>query len=198
MEKKSQQTLSLEDSLAKTCPSPASKQESKAPVQDYGRNSIELLAKYDLGTRLWKTSQHSLVATGEDGLAEFSETWPRSGMTVNGIAYQLPPLVPLIVETGYGLWPTPCSAAEAPNLNSNKKNGPKSLIQVAREMWPTPTAHNAKEGGYPAEYSRNTPTLAAEAGGKLNPTWVEWLMGFSPGWTDLKDSETPSSHKSLK
>jgi hypothetical protein len=32
--------------------------------------------------------------------------------------------------------------------------------------------------------------------GKLNPTWVEWLMGFPLGWTDLEDSETPSSHKS--
>ena len=27
-------------------------------------------------------------------------------------------------------------------------------------------------------------------GGKLNPDWVEWLMGFPPGWTDLSVSET--------
>jgi len=27
--------------------------------------------------------------------------------------------------------------------------------------------------------------------GALNPTWVEWLMGFPLGWTDLKPSETP-------
>jgi len=27
--------------------------------------------------------------------------------------------------------------------------------------------------------------------GMLNPTWVEWLMGFPIGWTDLEDSETP-------
>ena len=27
-------------------------------------------------------------------------------------------------------------------------------------------------------------------GGKLNPTWVEWLMGFPLGWTDLDASET--------
>ena len=27
--------------------------------------------------------------------------------------------------------------------------------------------------------------------GQLNPTWVEWLMGYPLGWTDLKDSETP-------
>lgn len=28
-------------------------------------------------------------------------------------------------------------------------------------------------------------------GGQLNPTWVEWLMGFPPGWTDLNASGTP-------
>ena len=33
-------------------------------------------------------------------------------------------------------------------------------------------------------------------GGQLNPTWVEWLMGFPLGWTALNASETPSSPKS--
>ena len=33
-------------------------------------------------------------------------------------------------------------------------------------------------------------------GGKLNPEWVGWLMGFPPGWINLEDSETPSSLKS--
>ena len=60
--------------------------------------------------------------------------------------------------------------------------------------WATPTAHIAKEGGYPAEWTRNTPTLTAQAtasenkphsSGKLNPTWVEWLMGLPTNWTDL-------------
>jgi hypothetical protein len=32
--------------------------------------------------------------------------------------------------------------------------------------------------------------------GALNPTWVEWLMGFPLGWTDLGPSETRSSRKS--
>ena len=32
--------------------------------------------------------------------------------------------------------------------------------------------------------------------GQLNPAWVEWLMGYPIGWTELKDSETPSSRKS--
>ena len=51
---------------------------------------------------------------------------------------------------------------------------------------PTPTAHNAKEGAYPAEWARNTRTLATYAGGKINPEWTEWLMGWPIGWTDLK------------
>jgi hypothetical protein len=51
--------------------------------------------------------------------------------------------------------------------------------------WPTPTAHNAKETNAPSESERNTPTLAAQVGGKLNPTWVEKLMGWPEDWTRL-------------
>ena len=29
-----------------------------------------------------------------------------------------------------------------------------------------------------------------KAGGALNPTWVEWLMGWPLGWTDLKPLAT--------
>ena len=29
-----------------------------------------------------------------------------------------------------------------------------------------------------------------ESGGKLNPRWVEWLMGWPLGWTDLKPLAT--------
>lgn len=34
-------------------------------------------------------------------------------------------------------------------------------------------------------------SMAAGNGGQLNPMWVEWLMGFPLGWTDLNASETP-------
>ena len=57
-----------------------------------------------------------------------------------------------------------------------------------KKKFPTPTAHNAKETNAPSESNRNTPTLAAQAGGQLNPTWVEWLMGWPQEWTDLKPS----------
>ena len=108
------------------------------------------------------------------------------------------------------LWPTPrsCSAMAA-NITekTTRPEGFRGNLEevVARTMWPTLTAHPHKEGAYPAEYTRNTPTLTAEAtkseckphsSGSLNPAWVEWLMGFPEGWTDLKPSEMPSSRKS--
>ena len=55
---------------------------------------------------------------------------------------------------------------------------------------PTPTCHNAKEGAYPAEYTRKTPTLATHVGGKIHPEFTEWMMGWPLGWTDLKPLAT--------
>jgi DNA (cytosine-5)-methyltransferase 1 len=57
-------------------------------------------------------------------------------------------------------------------------------------MWPTPTADDASNvnpkpnrfRGLVAAVNETTPT-----GGKLNPAFVEWLMGFPIGWTELKD-----------
>jgi len=50
-----------------------------------------------------------------------------------------------------------------------------------------------------SRFSRNQIKKMREAGepyqkqttGMLNPVWVEWLMGFPPGWTDCGDSGTP-------
>jgi hypothetical protein len=36
--------------------------------------------------------------------------------------------------------------------------------------------------------------MGAGNGGKLNPDWVEWLMGWPLGWTDLKPLEMDKSH----
>ena len=55
-----------------------------------------------------------------------------------------------------------------------------------RTTLPTPTAKDWKDNGKsPAELARKSKTQATHAGGQLNPTWVEWLMGFPIGWTDL-------------
>jgi len=98
-------------------------------------------------------------------------------------------------------WPTP---TVMDSITRNKQSWEKAqfrpkqgknLIKLGDiQYWPTPTSHNAKETNAPSERNRNTPTLAAQAGGTLNPTWVEWLMGWPLGWTDLKRLETDKFH----
>ena len=44
------------------------------------------------------------------------------------------------------------------------------------------------EGGQlPSGENRNTPTLAAVLGGKINPEFAEWMMGWPIGWTALSE-----------
>ena len=79
---------------------------------------------------------------------------------------------------------------------------------LTQRTWPTPSTEDHKDDG-PAVLSRMfTPEMktcdqrlrnfvAAQAGGQLNPTWVEWLMGFPLAWTDLGASATLSYPKWL-
>lgn len=50
-------------------------------------------------------------------------------------------------------------------------------------MYPTPKVQNARGGGQ--KHGDGGPSLDVAVGGQLNPSWVEWLMGFPPGWTDI-------------
>ena len=61
------------------------------------------------------------------------------------------------------------------------------LAEQAR-LFPTPRV-GGSHGNSPVGDKHGD--LAARVGGQLNPTWVEWLMGFPTGWTDLSASETP-------
>jgi hypothetical protein len=76
---------------------------------------------------------------------------------------------------------------------------PNLMAQVL-ERFPTPTASDAQTG--PTDMIRHA-SLGAhinrakeEPNGSLNPTWVEWLMGFPLGWTDLEPSGMPLCRKS--
>jgi hypothetical protein len=59
----------------------------------------------------------------------------------------------------------------------------------ALNFFPTPTCQDAKNNGSPSQQARNTKPLNVVVGGALNPVWVEWLMGWPLGWTDLKPLE---------
>lgn len=70
---------------------------------------------------------------------------------------------------------------------------------VALQRYMTPTAQIAEKCG--GRHRGRADTLASQVAelegleqsstGALNPPWVEWLMGFPTGWTDLGHSETP-------
>jgi hypothetical protein len=89
------------------------------------------------------------------------------------------------------MFPTP-RAKESGSWQRDRSKGKgrkKLTLTGAAKMYPTPTASDAVGG---AAYSRppsrqGSPTLKESTPGALNPQWVEWLMGFPLGWTDLED-----------
>ena len=97
------------------------------------------------------------------------------------------------------LWPTPRSNDSSESVetltargernygrNKNGINLTAAIIDAASpeptRLWPTPTANR-----WDGLQSHGVNVVS----GQLNPTWVEWLMGFPLGWTDLDVSETP-------
>jgi hypothetical protein len=112
-----------------------------------------------------------------------------------------------------GLWPTP--SASDPQLERRGKHGEHYTTSTGsvRRMNPDGSSSNL---GLPAAVRMFRAPMAADAdkwsnntmserlaqgrqvllshqlqvGGILNPPWVEWLMGWPLGWTDLKPLET--------
>ena len=177
-------TWCLEAFPARTSAQPEKGPESTESAAECGRTWRESFARWDRATSSWRTPQCSLL----EGLDVFSETWPRWGTMRDGECSEQSMPALRTSETESGLWPTPCLPG---NGGSNGKARMKEML------WPTPTAHNAKEQDSPSEATLNTPTLTHQARGGdktrpryLNPVWVEWLMGWPLGWTDLKPLET--------
>jgi len=157
--------------------------------------------------------ERMLLATSIWASTKCSLTWKQRATPQGRLLFQLVPstLTTDGIESGLLHTPTATANQMAPSMNSgwwrtpaaNQGGTPKALLegkttrpsghkiqirlQDQVKMWPTPTAHNAKETAAPSEHNRNTPTLAAQAGGSLNPAWVEWLMGFPEGHTDLNN-----------
>ena len=101
------------------------------------------------------------------------------------------------LSTAVRLWPTPSASdcgrtAINPHVTQNGtirhigKNGAQSYarLDAVAALFPTPKA-NAGTGASKSPNRKGAPDLQTVCGGTLNPTWVEWLMGFPIGWTDL-------------
>lgn len=97
------------------------------------------------------------------------------------------------------LWPTPraCTAMSAPNIQNrvDDKNPNLETVVARTILWPTPTANEDAAGTPEGKMQRqlgNHPEVRGTTPeewkrGSLNPQWVEWLMGYPEGWTDLED-----------
>ena len=152
------------------------------------------LAKFDPDMYLWKTAQCSFIE--ESG--ECLETFPVSGMTRGGLLWERMTLERRTKGIERGLWRTPDTGGGTSGIlkqgQNHRKNGQPIQIRLVDQvnnsrLWPTPVQRMYKDSGSPSEYARNEIPLAAQVGGPLNPDWVEWLMGWPPGWTDLKPLE---------
>jgi hypothetical protein len=179
---------------AKTSPQPEKGQELTESDQECGEKWQGSFTKYDRDSCSWKTHQCSLLG----GLEQFSETWPRWGLMRNGECWEQPMLERRTSATVSGFWPTPL--AQDAKHSGYAKSGPgmADKLSYAVVRYQTPVARMWKDASHPSEHKRNSPTLAMQAGGTLNPTWVEWLMGWPLGWTDLKPLEMDKYHSWLQ
>ena len=100
------------------------------------------------------------------------------------------------------MWPTPNVPNGGRRVPDNAKinggntptaylNGKKMQVglEQAVKWWPTPTKSDGC-GGPGCSGREGGENLRTAAGGQLNPTWVEWLMGWPLGWTDLQPLAT--------
>jgi hypothetical protein len=180
-------------------------EKEKTMKDTYGRTFGMPFAFYDQSTQSWKTSPDMSLWD----LTQSLQTLPRLGSMQNGKLFLQPRRVPRTLGSDSSFWPTPTTqevehplAVLTPTGRRLSKNGKSShslgLADMVR-MWPTPTASSwgnegsrllldkrVMDGTITAEQKKQ---MSAGNGGKLNPMWVEWLMGFPTGWTDLEHWE---------
>lgn len=103
----------------------------------------------------------------DEALPWSSVTLPSWGMTRSGFVFRHPTAERPISAIGSGLWPTP-----------------------VRRDYRSPGRSRLERTG-----SKAGECLPQVVGGQLNPDWVEWLMGWPTGWTDLKPLEMAKFHE---
>ena len=209
-------TLYLVGFHAKTSPQQEKELELMESDQECGEKWRGSFTKYDQDMRSWKTHQCSLLGD----LDEFSETWPQWGLMRDGECWEQQTLEQTIRGTEYGSlqnkWATPTTMDKLPPKSEKAltreatiarpgRSKPANLRDQVSNMhkWPTPVTRDYKNTGTKESMTRalnkgDSPGLAllvgAETGGKLNPTFTEWLMGWPLEWTELKPLVTDKCH----
>ena len=154
------------------------------------------------GSRLWGTpnTMDFLPARSPDAMVRMLETARKGRSGPSNLREQVDPVLSR-------LWPTPKAGKMTSDgvqertetgrrIDGNGRTWSPSLADAVK-MWSTPQASDYRSpntnpgalgGSIPPQSAH---ALPAQVGGQLNPTWVEWLMGYETGWTDLNASETP-------
>ncbi len=136
-------------------------------------------AEYDHDSCLWRTYQVCLLTLMPD---EFTETWPKAGMTVDGVGYLLPKQEHRIAAIDGGALPTPTNSMmtlgdmEQARYAGSDPNRP--TYQEANRTWPTPQAHDHHKGD-PKRVGR----YGTKHGGRnLNDEAAMWPTPSASDW----------------
>lgn len=151
-----------------------------------GMSDTEAAAMMGFAQSMWPTPSVGDVTGGRSVPKGTTAT----GQTPDGRKVQMG------LQTVVRNWPTPTREDGKSARRGKNAQGGQSLTGMMREplAWPTPAARDWKDNGTsPSEHARKTPGLAANAGGTLNPDWVEQLMGFPPDWTRTDGPHDPAS-----
>lgn len=204
-----QLTLSLEDFHASPSVWLESKK-GKTTTVTYGLRCSELSENL----RRVALSVRTYLESSELPPGKWSRIWRKRAITLSCSILKLRLSARPTEENVSPLWPTPATR-DYKGTNSMEsiqrsldagKNGFLGQLPNAVKMWCTPNARDYKNATAKEwDNHKNTRNLnrqmaklyeggqsTEERNGQLNPTWVEWLMGFPIGWTDLSASETPS------
>lgn len=200
-------TSSAEDSPVKTSPWPDTRPDWTVRDPDFSMRCRESFATLDRKSGSWKTSQISLFSDFQT----FSERWPTAGIMRGGDVFEHPTwehhTTEIAGSVSPGTWPTPQKFEGQMDKNLEWYEERAKTLKVQKSLqveaqryctpdlreqgaevrrWPTPTKSDHKGSSKPGQ-RKGQLSEATEPGypGRLNPEWVEMLMGFPPGWTSL-------------
>ncbi len=106
----------------------------------------------------------------------FSEIWPMSGIVSDGFAMEQEISEHLINGKGFLLWPTPrVSGQEGYKTRAERKGHQVAMSYLEANV-------EYEELNLISEIQNST---NYKQKGQLNPQWVEPLMGFPQGWTEV-------------
>ena len=211
MEKKLKQMSFVGVSHASQLVSQENKKE-KMTIDSYSQKCLESLKRLNPDGLLAKMCRILLTSQMEQSSEKLLKGWKPKISKSNVLVFQLVHKELGTKEKESGLLPTPTTDSVSERTKKYKQGG-TPLTMAVRQMYPTPNATNintpqptrveqVSSGGFILR-KKNKPHMTYGArlqdvmhhldktpGGTLNPEFVEFLMGYPKGWTDLEKTES--------